>query len=260
MRLSGLFIYPVKSARGIALSEARLSDRGLVHDRRFMVVDEHGRFVTQREQPALARLTTAIHGDALALSFEGSTLTVPLAPSEGAERRVRVFVDELTALDLGRPAQEFLTQAFGRPLALVYMPSATRRQVDPTRASEQDVVSFADGFPYLLTSESSLAALNLALAEPVPMARFRPNFVIEGAPAYAEDAFRELTIGGLCFVALKLCRRCVIVNTDQTSGARGPGPLEGLIRTHAVGKNPIFGQNLVARELGTLRVGDLVST
>jgi uncharacterized protein YcbX len=281
--LTGLFVYPVKSARGIALREAELGDRGIAHDRRFMVVDEHGHFLTQRDTPALARLGTALHDDGqageLVLDFEGQQLALPLRPSAGEPRRVRVFADEVEALDLGVRASRFLSDALGRQAALVYMPQETRRQVDPTRASPRDIVGFADGFPYLLANESSLAALNVELAragtapfdgelarggtapfdgelpEPVTMQRFRPNFVIAGVPAYSEDNFAELTIGGLPFAALKPCSRCVIVNTDQRSGQRTRGVLEALVRTHTIGNRPIFGQNLVARASGRLALG-----
>jgi uncharacterized protein YcbX len=260
--LTGLFVYPVKSARGIALHEAELGDRGLAHDRRFMVVDEGGRFLTQRDTPALAKLCTALHDHGgvgeLQLSFEGRELCLPLRPHQGHTRRVRVFTDDVDALDLGAQASTFLSAALGRQVALVYMPEDTRRQVDPTRAQAQDIVGFADGFPYLLANESSLAALNRELPEPVTMQRFRPNFVIAGVPAYSEDSFADLTIGAVPFVAIKPCSRCVIVNTDPTSGQRERGVLEALVRTHTIGNRPMFGQNLVARGTGTLTVGDHV--
>lgn len=257
--LTGIFIYPVKSARGIALPEARLSDRGIAHDRRFLIVDAEGRFFTQRDDPRLALLHTAILGDALALSFEGSQLDVPLQPQGGDTRRVQVFADEVAgALDLGVLAQDFLSSAFGRELSLVYMPEQVRRQVDPSRADPGDIVGFADGFPYLLTNESSLGALNTHLSNPVPMRRFRPNFVIEGAPAYSEDQLGALTIGGVPFRGLKPCSRCVIVDTDPDLGVRSPGPLAALAHTHTIGKRAIFGQNLVARGTGVVRLGDAV--
>ena len=261
--LTGLFVYPLKSARGIALHSGTVGVRGLAHDRRFMLVDPAGRFLTQREVPMMARLVTALrhvdtgHGE-LEISFEDGTLRVPLQPTLGFGRRVRVFSDEVTALDLGAEAARFFTQALRRDAALVYMPDQSVRRVDPTRAEPRDVVSFADGFPYLLASESSLAALNLELDDPVGMERFRPNFVISGLPAYAEDEFRDLSIGGLPFVALKPSSRCVIVNTDQLTGAREKSVLQALGYSHSIGNRAIFGQNLVARGLGTVHLGDRV--
>jgi len=259
VELSGLFVYPVKSARGIALSEATLSDRGIEHDRRFMVVDERGHMLTQRVLGALARLETELAGDALALRFEGVKLAVPLRPTSGARRRVRVFSDEVEALDLGSAASAFLSSALGRSVALVYMPDETRRQVDPTRAEAQDIVGFADGFPYLLANEASLQALNAELPAPVHMQRFRPNFVLRGLPAYAEDTLLDLRIGDVPFRALKASSRCVIVNIDPLTGVREKGVFETLVRTHSVDKRPMFGQNLVARGSGRLALGQPVT-
>ena len=257
--LTAIYVYPVKSARGIALPEATVGDRGLTHDRRFMAVDAHGHMLTQRVVGALARLETAIESDSLHLRFEGAERAVPLRPTRGPRRRVRVFQDEVEALDLGDAVRQFLSDAFGRDASLVYMPDETRRRVDPKRAGEQDIVGFADGFPYLLASESSLEALNRELASPVGIERFRPNFVVRGLPAYAEDALGEWILDGVPFLAVKPSSRCVIVNTDQRTGVREKGVFETLSRTHAEDRKPLFGQNLVARGSGTLHVGAAVS-
>jgi uncharacterized protein YcbX len=256
--LTGIFIYPVKSARGIALPEAQLSDRGIAHDRRFLIVDTNGRFRTQRDDPSMARLETAIVGDLLVLTFDGRSLEVPLRPRLGDTRKVRVFAEEIAgALELPLAAQ-FLGDAFGKELSLVYMPDEVRRQVDPKRADPADLVGFADGFPYLLCSESSLEALNVHLSSPVTMRRFRPNFVIEGADAYAEDALGPLSLGGVPFLRVKPCTRCVIIDTDPDLGVRSPGPLAALAHTHTLDRRAIFGQNLVARGTGVVRLGDRV--
>jgi uncharacterized protein YcbX len=256
--VTGIFIYPLKSARGIALPEARLSDRGIQHDRRFLIVDASGRFYTQREDPRMALLHTALVGDTLVLTFGDAELELPLQPRAGDTRTVRVFGDEIAgALELPL-ASTFLADAFGKELSLVYMPDGVRRQVDPSRAGPDDLVGFADGFPYLLCSESSLSALNVHLSDPVTMRRFRPNFVIEGAPAYAEDRLGPLKLGEVSFLGLKPCSRCVIVDTDPELGVRSPGPLAALAHTHVLEKRAIFGQNLVARGTGVVRLGDPV--
>ncbi len=256
--LTGIFIYPVKSARGIAMPEAHLTDRGIANDRRFLIVDEGGRFYTQRDDPSLARLHTAIVGDTLVLTFDRRELELPLTPSAGDTRTVRVFADQIEgALELP-VASEFLGAAFHKELSLVYMPDHVRRQVDPKRAGPDDITTFTDGFPYLLCSESSLEALNVHLSNPVVMRRFRPNLVIEGANAYAEDKLGPLSIGGVPFVGVKPCSRCVIVDTDPDVGVRSPGPLAALAHTHTLEKRAIFGQNLVARGTGVLRLGDEV--
>ena len=258
LAVSALYVYPLKSARGIALREATLTDRGFMHDRRFMAVDDHGHMITQRTHPALARMLTALHTDTLALTFEGATLSVPLRPVEGTPRRVRVFRDHVDVWDLGDAPSAFLSRVLGETAHLVYMPDRARRQVDPAYAGEGDVVGFADGFPYLLTTEASLSELNQVLAQPVGMERFRPNIVVAAAAPWAEDHFGRLQIGSVPFSAAKPCSRFVIVNTDQATGAREKGVLETISRIHASDRKAIFGQNLLAHGAGTLRVGDPV--
>lgn len=260
MRLSGLFIYPIKSARGIALSEARLTPRGLAHDRRFMIVDQDGLFVTQREVPLMARLATSIEGDQLRVGFSDQSLLVALSPHEGDLVQVKVWRDSVQALDCGASAAAFVSAALRRSVRLVYMPDDSPRQVQLEYAEPGDSVSFADGFPYLLTNQGSLDELNTRLGEPVPMGRFRPNIVLEGAPAYAEDSWSRLLIAGIAFEVRKPCTRCVIITTDQLSGERaGKEPLKTLASYHTWHGKSTFGQNLLCRDEGTLRVGDPIT-
>lgn len=260
LRLSGLFIYPVKSARGISLSEALLTPRGLAHDRRFMIVDGAGHFVTQRQAPQLARLVPELADHRLLLGFDSLTkLSVPLQPTAGAPLRVTVWRDQVDAMDCGDEAANLCAAILGQPARLVYMPDSSLRQVSLSYAAEGDVVSFADGFPYLLTNQGSLDELNSRLEEKVPMSRFRPNLVVEGASAYAEDGWSRLQVGDVPFDVRKPCDRCVIITTDQLSGERvGKEPLKTLAGYHTWNGKSAFGQNLLARAPGTLRVGDPV--
>jgi uncharacterized protein YcbX len=259
MQLTGLFIYPLKSARGIALGEARLTPRGLEHDRRFMLVDERGMFVTQRQHPQMARLVTSLVDERLHVDWEGERLEVPLTPGAGEATRVRVWRDEVSALDMGAEASRFFSAALGQTLRLVYMPDASQRQVDTAFARAGDHVSFADGFPYLLASESTLDDLNARLEAPVPMQRFRPNLVVAGAPAYAEDRWQEIRIGDALFEVRKPCTRCVIITTDQETGARHPKePLKTLAAYNTWQGKPVFAQNLLRRSGEQLRVGESV--
>ncbi len=254
--LAGLYVYPVKSARGIELAEGVLSSRGLLHDRRFMVVDGEGQFLTQREQPLLARLGTAFEGDALALHWQGlGTLQVPLTPKRGAVRRVRVWRDDVDALDLGPEAQHFLSEALGATASLVYMPDDSMRA--PSAFGQAgDLIGFSDDFPYLLASEASLADLSIRAQQPIPMDRFRPNLIVRGGAAYAEDTWREILIGGIRFEIVKPCTRCVITTVDQVSGERvNNEPLATLARYRRWRGKAIFAQNAIARGAGTLHLG-----
>jgi uncharacterized protein YcbX len=261
VRLSQIFIYPLKSARGVALSEARLSDRGLAHDRRFMLVDAAGLFVTQRQFPFMARIETALDGERLRLSYpEHGSLEVALVPDAGAPRNVRVFRDEVAALDLGESPAAFFSDVFAQPMRLVYMPDAALRPVDGRYAREGDHVSFADGFPYLIGTEASLANLNARLEQPVPMNRFRPNLVIGDADAYAEDSWAQVRIGDAEFDVVKPCERCAIITTDQERGERSStAPLKTLAGYHAHQRKAAFFQNAICRRGERVRVGDPVT-
>lgn len=260
LRLSGLFIYPVKSARGLTLSEVQVTPRGLANDRRFMIVDAAGHFVTQRQAPQLARLVPELAGAELRLRFEGlPPLCLPLQPSAGAALRVTVWRDQVDALDCGDEAAGLCGAVLGCAARLAYMPESSLRQVNPSYASAGDLVSFADSFPFLVTNQGSLDELNGRLAEPVPMDRFRPNLVVEGAFAYAEDGWSRLQIGEVPFEVRKPCDRCLVITTDQLSGERlGKEPLKTLAGYHTWNGKSAFGQNLLARAPGTLRLGDRV--
>lgn len=259
IRVSGLFLYPVKGARGIPLDQAELSDRGLLHDRRFMVVDATGEFLTQRSHPALALIEVQIRGAELVITAPGAgELSVPLRPGAGETRRVRVWGHACDAIALGEPSRRFFERALGTPSELVYMPDETIRPADPAFAPDGARVSFADDFPFMLLSQASLDDLNTRLEAKVPMNRFRPNIVVEGCGPYAEDTFGTFTIGAVAFQAVKLCGRCKVITIDQATGVGGKEPLATLARFRTQGNQVNFGQFLIPRGQGVIRTGDLL--
>jgi uncharacterized protein YcbX len=251
----------VKSCRGIALDRATVERRGLAHDRRWMIVDSEGAFVTQRTEPRLARVAVALEGDALVLSAPHAPplrLALALMPGTG-RRRVRVWRDDVDAVDCGPEASAWLSAWLGAPVALVFMPDDAERRANPSYAREGDLVSFADGFPLLVASSSSLDDLNARLAAPLPMDRFRPNVVVHGFPAWAEDSWTRVRLGGVPARVLKPCDRCVITTTDQRTGERGVEPLRTLATFRARENKVYFAQNAVPDALGTIAVGDPVT-
>ncbi|MDI1443874.1 MOSC domain-containing protein [Polyangium sp. 6x1] len=260
LTLSGLFVYPVKGARGIALDRARAQSLGIEHDRRFMIVDPDGEFLTQREHPEIALIETAIEGDALVLHAKGhGPLRLPLRPEGPTDRRVRVWSDKCRAVFVGDEAAAYLSDYLGRRAELVYMPEEAARRVDGRYVSRKERVGFADGFPYLLTTEGSLADLNARLREAVPMDRFRPNLVVRGAPPWSEDAWTTLSVGSIVFHLRKPCSRCNVITVDQATGARGKDPLATLATFRARANRVYFGWNMVAEGEGELCVGDAVT-
>ncbi len=266
MRVSSLWIHPVKSCRAIAVDRAELDETGFRHDRRWMIVDPAGRFITQRERPDLATVSVTVWGDHVALTCDGhAALTLPFDPGAHAPvRTVTVWDDTVEARGASPDAARWLLTTLGIDGDVVWLPPPSARPVDPRFARSVDRVGFADGFPLLLASEGSLEAVNARLAEHVPMERFRPNVVVADAPAFEEDGWSVFRMGIVRCRAVKPCARCVIVNTDPWTGARGIEPLKTLarFRTGTADKARVyFGQNVVhSRDaIGqTVAVGDEV--
>jgi uncharacterized protein YcbX len=267
--LAALYVYPVKSLGGVPVQTATVDGLGLVGDRRFMVVDEAGRFLTQRTLPRMALIRTALTSDSLQLTQEGrSSVTVPLAPDPAARlRTVSVWKSEgLQAEDAGDAAAAWLGDGLTTRCRLVRIGPQFHRPVLKATARAGDTVSFADAYPFLILSEASLAGLNDRLAErgeePVPMNRFRPNLVVSGCAPHGEDAWPRFRIGDVTFRAGGPCARCVITTTDQETAERGKEPLRTLAAYRRDEEEPTdvnFGQNLMHEtKAGVLRVGDAV--
>lgn len=270
IRLSGLFAYPVKSMRGSALDGAELDALGLVGDRRFVVVDQAGRFLTQRTHPKLTLITATLDSTRLALEAGGAgRVTVFRASDPSAPLRPVVFwkPEGLVAEDCGSTVATWLSDLLEVKCSLVRIGRQFFRPIlKPQIARPGDVVSFADSYPVGLVGEESLADLNQRLAArgaaPVSMNRFRPNLVISGGGIFAEDGWSRLRIGEVVFRVAKPCVRCVIPTIDQLTGEGGAEPLRtlaGYRRDAAFPANVNFGQNLIHEtKSGTLRVGDVV--
>jgi len=261
LRVTGLFVYPVKSCAGTALQEAKLGARGIEHDREFMVVGPDHRFLTQRELPRLALIRPHLEDGRLRLAAPDYA-AIELAPGDtGARYEVAVWRDTVCAVDQGDAVAEWFSSFLGTGVRLVRMPRDVVRRVDPAYAPRiTDQLGFADGYPALLISEESLEDLNGRLAEPLPMNRFRPNIVLRGSGIpFAEDTWAKISIGSVPFDVVKACARCVTTTTDQRTAARGAEPLVTLATYRRVPRGVLFGQNLVHAAEGTLRVGDEVT-
>ncbi len=276
-RLASIHIYPLKAGRAVDLGESVVEPWGLAGDRRWLVVDRDGRFVSQREEPDLARLVAAClaggadqaaggpHDPAGAITLSAAgypPLTVrPPRPGGQAEMVfVAVWRSRICAAAAGKEADDWLSGFLGRTVRLVYLDDPTRREVDSDYAEPDDRVSFADGYPLLLTSASSLEELGGWLTDdghpPVPMNRFRPNVVAAGAPPWAEDRWRRIRIGSVTFRVVKPCGRCQVTTIDQATAQRGRQPLAMLGRRRRFGQQLVFGQNMIPDGAGSIRVGD----
>jgi len=248
MQISGIFIYPIKSLRGIALDSAKVEKRGLQYDRRWMIVDQQGLFISQREIPEMALLSTEITQSQLIIqhikkSFD--PLSIPLKPAADAEPiTVQVWNDTCRALVVSAAADQWLSQVLQTPCRLVYMPDDSFRHTDIQYSQPTDIVSFADGYPILIIGEASLADLNQRLKTPVPMNRFRPNLVFSGGAPYEEDTWNVFKINQLSFRGTKPCGRCVMTTINQETAERGSEPLKTLSSYRLDGKKILFGMNV----------------
>ena len=260
LRVSQLNIYPIKSLGGISLDLVRVTDRGLYLDRRWMLVDEGGTFMTQREFPKMALIRPALAADGLLLMSALHPDPLPVSMHGHSHVRVRVWDDICEAQYVGTAADAWFSTALGVTCRLVYMPDSSRRTVDPNYVPEGGITSFADGYPFLLIGQASLDDLNGRLEQPLPMDRFRPNIVFTGGEPFEEDRLPPFSIGGIQFRAVKPCARCVLTTIDQRTAHKGKEPLRTLVEYRAFDKKILFGQNLMHEGFGELAVGDELIT
>lgn len=249
VQVTGLNIYPVKSCRGIAVKQARLTETGFEHDREWLVITPEGRFLTQRERPQLAQVETAIDGDRLVLRKpNGTDLSLPLNLT-GPEREVTIWRDKAAAFDAGEDAATWLTEHLGKPARLVRFDKRHKRASDTKWTGDVEALNqFSDGYPWLLISQGSLDELNRRMEKPLPMNRFRPNIVVDGLPPFGEDSVDEFVAGAVRLKVVKPCDRCVVTTTDQITGERtSDEPLRALkeFRFDKNLRGVLFGQNMI---------------
>ena len=259
MKVKTLYIYPVKSLAGIDVSRFSLDDFGPKGDRRWMIVDGDNRFVTQRRLPQLVNVYTALQEGVVVIDVPGEGIFPLEVGSDAVE--VTVWRDQVVATAGADRAAEALSRYCGETLRLVYMPDSCFRRVDPGRVSAERRVGFADGFPLLVVNQSSLDELNSRLESPVDMRRFRPNIVVEGGAAWAEDTWRSVSVGESRLDLVKPCSRCVMTTVNPDTGEKDSAtqPLKTLASYRKTRDGVIFGQNAVHQKPGVIAVGDKVT-
>jgi uncharacterized protein len=257
--LSAIAIYPVKSLAGIQLTDCPVVSTGFKYDRRWMLIDREGIFLSQRRLPKMALIQPRLTAEEMVLSAPGmNELALALEPEPGAITPSTVWHDRLNLWSVSKEADDWFTRFLNTDCRLVYQPESAVRAVDPAHARSGDLTSLSDGFPFLLVSESSLAALNHAMQADLPMSRFRPNLVVAGLEAYEEDTWREIMIGSIGFRLPKPCSRCSVPTIDPDTGETGKEPLTTLNRLRKWENRVYFGQNAIHDQCGVLSVGDTV--
>ena len=262
MHVSELYLYPIKSMRGIPLDHGKLDERGFRYDRRWMLVDANDVFISQREEHRMALIDVALNAHVLTVQAPGmDLLRVPLEAS-GPPLRCRIWRDVVDAVLVSPEVHAWFSSFLGTDCRLVYMPNESRRIVDPAYVPEERIVGFADAFPLLIIGEGSLNELNARLQrngdETVPMRRFRPNVVVAESQPYEEDTWQHIQIGDIDVDVVKPCARCAITTVDTETAEAGHEPLRTLSTYRKENSKVYFGQNAVHRQLGTIRVGDAV--
>ena len=271
MIVSELYVYPIKSCQGIKLQQAEVTSKGFLWDRELMLVTRRGKFLTQRQFPQLAKAQITLDGDRISLSTEDNSLeTLTFTPSlEGTEIAVEIWRDNTVAIDQGDEVAAW----FHRLLELdqdkecrLVRQSVIRKVRHKLTFKEENPVSFADGYPFLLTATASLAELNRRLVETyeeaapiIPMNHFRPNIVVETETAFEEDNWKVIRLGNIKFAVVKPCSRCIITTIDQKKGTKNPlkEPLRTLGSFRQFGDQGVmFGENMVPYREGILKVGD----
>jgi uncharacterized protein len=264
LRLSEIWIYPIKSLGGIRLQSANVMEKGLQHDRRWMLIDSSNTFMTQRIYPTMALFKLEIQDSTclparqgFKISFRGDSIELPFIHSTiPTEIKASVWDDHVNTFEVSKSFSDWFSEKLGIDCKLVSFPEKNSRPVDTQYKINNENVSLADGYPFLIIGQNSLNDLNKRLSNPVPMNRFRPNLVFTGGQPYVEDSWKQFTIGKNKFAGVKPCSRCVLTTVDQQTGEKGKEPLATLAKYRQRENKIYFGQNVLAIDQYEIHEGD----
>lgn len=260
LKLTQIWIYPIKSLGGISLPAAKVMSKGLQYDRRWMLVDKDGRFMTQRIFPTMALFRLTIDNAQLRINHHEHSIMLSLNHAVSSNpQRVQIWNDFVSAVEVDPAHSDWFSERLGIACRLVYFPEENTRPVDPEYAVNYEQVSLADAYPFLIIGQSSMDDLNNRLSVPLPINRFRPNLVFSGGLPHQEDTWKDFAIGSARFVGVKPCERCVLPTINQDTGEKGDEPLRTLSSYRKRDGKIYFGQNLVAVGSAEVSVGDHIS-
>ena len=260
LTLTGIRIYPIKSLAGVTKVKAKVLPKGLENDRRWMLVDEQGVFMTQRVHTRMALFGVEEADQGFVITYQGDSITLPFDQGDPSHPfEVEIWDDRVMAHEVHPDYSAWFTQMLGTPCRLVAFPEANPRQVETPYTSVGEHVSLADAFPLMMIGEASLDDLNTRLSEPMTMNRFRPNLIFTGGKPYEEDTWNDFTIGGKPFRGAKRCARCVLTTINPATGEKGVEPLRTLATYRRENNKIYFGQNVLVRSSEEIQVGDTLA-
>ncbi len=257
MQVSQIFIYPIKSLGGVELKQSVVTQRSLQYDRRYMLVDENGVFISQRTFHKMALFKLNLVDNGFVVNYENHVIKVPFSIT-GITQKVTIWDDVVDAVIATDDLNNWFSLHLNQKVKLVYLHNQSVRHVNPKYANNNEQVSFADGYPLMMISKASLMLLNSKLKKPIGMDRFRPNVVLADATPHAEDDLQNFKIGTAQFKVAKPCARCVVTTINQQTLQIGKEPLATLAKYRRVGDNVNFGVNVICLKEGHITVGDLV--
>ena len=258
--LSEIWIYPIKSLGGIRLKSSKVKEKGLELDRRWMLIDEHGNFITQRVFSSMALFKLTMTDDFLEVSFKGNQISIPKkSESNGSPIQSKIWDDSVITYEVNTTTSDWFSSMLGMNCRLVSFPEEGPRPVDAAYKINDENVSLADGYPFLIIGQASLDDLNHRLKKPLPINRFRPNFVFTGGEPYQEDSWRNFKIGKNNFIGVKPCARCVLTTVDQETAEKATEPLATLASYRKRENKIYFGQNVVAVDHYEIYEGDEIT-
>jgi uncharacterized protein YcbX len=259
LTLTGIRYYPIKSLAGIMRSRARVMAKGLEYDRRWMLVDENGVFMTQRVHGTMALFGVNETPDGFVIDFNGDSIRLPYDQGVATNSfDVQIWEDRVTAFEVDPSISAWFSRKLNLNCRLVAFPESNPRQLEAPYGSPGENVSLADAYPLMIIGESSLADLNSRLQESLDMNRFRPNLIFSGGAPYEEDTWRDFSIGGKPFTGTKRCARCVLTTVNPLTGQKGAEPLKTLATYRRENNKIYFGQNVIARTLEEIKVGETI--
>lgn len=257
IRLTEIYIYPIKSLGRIRLPSSKVMEKGLAFDRRWMLIDETSTFMTQRVHPMMALFKLSIQNSKFNISFKDDFIELPfIHPVIPTEIKTNVWDDEVITFEVSEEYSKWFSGKLGMKCKLVSFPEENNRPVDIRYKINNENVSLADGYPLLIIGQSSLDDLNSRLELPVPMNRFRPNLVFTGGQPYEEDTWKFFTIGKNKFAGVKPCARCILTTVNQDTGEKGKEPLATLAKYRQKENKIYFGQNVLAIDHNEIHEGD----